>query len=75
MTNPFEDENGSYFVLCNEEGQHSLWPDFADVPEGWTKRFGPESRSTCLAFVEKNWTDMRPASLAREMADEATKMQ
>jgi MbtH protein len=53
MTNPFEDENGSYFVLCNEEGQHSLWPDFADVPEGWTKRFGPESRSTCLAFVEK----------------------
>ncbi|NEA37675.1 MbtH family protein, partial [Streptomyces sp. SID13031] len=39
-TNPFEDENGTYFVLRNDEGQHSLWPVFADVPAGWTAGFG-----------------------------------
>ncbi len=36
MTNPFEDENGIFHVLINEEGQHSLWPSFVDVPDGWT---------------------------------------
>ena len=32
MTNPFEDENGVYHVLVNDEGQHSLWPSFKEVP-------------------------------------------
>ena len=36
MTNPFEDEKGVYHVLINEEGQHSLWPAFKEVPLGWT---------------------------------------
>ena len=31
MTNPFEDENGTFLVLSNDEGQHSLWPAFAEV--------------------------------------------
>ena len=32
MTNPFEDEKGVYHVLINDEGQHSLWPAFKEVP-------------------------------------------
>ena len=32
--NPFDDDNGSFFVLVNDEEQHSLWPAFADVPVG-----------------------------------------
>ena len=32
-TNPFEDPDGVYLVLINEEGQYSLWPAFVDVPE------------------------------------------
>jgi MbtH protein len=67
MTNPFEDENGVYLVLINEEGQHSLWPEFIDVPTGWVSRFGPESKGNCLAFIEANWTDMRPVSLVKQM--------
>ncbi|SED19230.1 MbtH-like protein [Streptomyces melanosporofaciens] len=27
-TNPFEDPEGTYLVLVNDEGQHSLWPAF-----------------------------------------------
>lgn len=34
MTNPFEDENGTFLVLVNDEGQYSLWPAFLDVPAG-----------------------------------------
>jgi MbtH protein len=63
MTNPFDDEAGSFLVLVNDEGQHSLWPAFAEVPEGWTTVHGVASRQECLAFVEENWTDLRPKSL------------
>ena len=66
-TNPFEDEDGRYFVLVNDEGQHSLWPTFAEVPSGWQVVFGEDSRAACLDYVETNWTDMRPNSLIAEM--------
>jgi uncharacterized protein YbdZ (MbtH family) len=70
-TNPFEDEDANYFVLINDEGQHSLWPVFADVPDGWEIIFGEEKRQACLDFIEQNWTDMRPNSLIRQMEADA----
>ncbi|WP_033438837.1 MbtH family protein [Saccharothrix sp. NRRL B-16314] len=63
MTNPFEDPEGRFHVLVNDEGQHSLWPSFADVPAGWATRFGPDTRDACVAYVEEHWTDLRPLSL------------
>jgi uncharacterized protein YbdZ (MbtH family) len=63
MTNPFDDEDGAFLVLVNDEAQHSLWPAFADVPAGWRTVHGPDGRSQCLEYVETHWTDMRPASL------------
>lgn len=67
MTNPFEDEAGVYHVLVNGEGQHSLWPAFKEVPAGWTIALPSDSRAACLAFIERNWTDMRPRSLIEQM--------
>jgi uncharacterized protein YbdZ (MbtH family) len=64
MTNPFENPDGSYLVLVNDENQHSLWPAFAEVPAGWKVVFGEASRQACLDYVDSNWTDMRPRSLA-----------
>ncbi|MFG2846317.1 MbtH family protein [Kitasatospora sp. NPDC048296] len=69
MANPFEDADGTYLVLVNDENQHSLWPAFAEVPAGWTTVHGPDTRQACLDHVEANWTDMRPASLIRAMAE------
>ena len=65
MANPFEDDEGQYYVLINDEGQYSLWPSFIDVPAGWTVRFGAESREACLKYISENWTDMRPLSLVQ----------
>jgi MbtH protein len=67
-TNPFDDENGSFYVVVNDEDQHSLWPVFADVPTGWRVVFGQASRAECLEYVEQNWTDLRPRSLREAMA-------
>ncbi|MEU7702549.1 MbtH family protein [Streptomyces sp. NPDC015492] len=63
-TNPFEDADARYLVLANAENQHSLWPAFAEVPDGWTTVHGEDSREGCTRYVEAHWTDMRPASLA-----------
>jgi MbtH protein len=67
--NPFENPDGRYLVLVNDEGQHSLWPVFADVPAGWEKVFGEDGRQECLDYIEKNWQDLRPKSLIRAMEE------
>ncbi|MEE1929012.1 MbtH family protein [Streptomyces sp. TRM 70351] len=69
MTNPFEDEDASYLVLVNDENQHSLWPAFIGVPEGWSTVHGEDSRAACLEYVEQNWTDIRPASLLASLGE------
>lgn len=63
MTNPFDDPDGTFLVLVNDEDQHSLWPEFAEVPDGWTVVHGPAGREECIGYVNEHWTDMRPRSL------------
>jgi MbtH protein len=60
--NPFDDPDGSFLVLVNDEEQHSLWPSHINVPAGWRIAFGPDCRPACLEYVEANWTDLRPLS-------------
>lgn len=69
MTNPFEDPEGRFCVLVNDEGQHSLWPTFVDVPDGWTVAHGEDDRESCLDWIERSWTDMRPKSLLARMGE------
>ncbi|OXM62828.1 MbtH family protein [Amycolatopsis vastitatis] len=66
MENPFDDEQGRFLVLVNDEGQHSIWPAFADVPPGWRQVYGEADRRSCLDYVEQNWTDLRPVHLAKQ---------
>lgn len=54
-------------VLMNDEEQYSLWPADLDVPSGWRQVGAEGDKASCLAYVEANWTDMRPASLRRAM--------
>jgi MbtH protein len=69
MANPFDDPDGRFTVLVNEEEQHSLWPSFAEIPAGWTVACPDSSRDEALSYVSQHWTDMRPASLVREISD------
>ena len=69
MANPFEDDDKPYIVLVNEEGQYSLWPDFIEVPAGWNSVHGPANRNECIDYINEHWTDMRPKSLVKLMAD------
>ncbi|MEV7548729.1 MbtH family protein [Amycolatopsis sp. NPDC089917] len=69
MTNPFDNEDGRFVVLVNEENQHSLWPAWAEVPDGWTVTKAESSRQECLDHIEASWTDLRPKSLIEAMAE------
>jgi uncharacterized protein YbdZ (MbtH family) len=69
--NPFDDDNGSFLVLVNDEEQHSLWPVFADVPAGWRVVYGEADRAACLDYIEQNWTDIRPKSLRERLEGRA----
>jgi MbtH protein len=75
MNNPFDDEDGTFHVLVNDEGQHSLWPTFADIPPGWSAVLSNTDRRTCLDYIEENWTDMRPNSLIKTMEQDASARQ
>ena len=67
-----DEDNREYLVLVNEEGQHSLWPQFREIPLGWSA-VGPRgSRNACLDWVEQNWTDMRPKSLVNKRIESTT---
>jgi MbtH protein len=67
MTNPFEDNDGTYLALVNDEGQYSLWPAFAEVPAGWKVAHTEDTRQACLDHINQHWTDMRPQSLIDAM--------
>ncbi len=70
MSNPFESDDLEYVVLVNQEGQHSLWPAFREVPIGW-EMVGPRGkRQRCLDWIEAVWTDLRPRSLVEKMNEE-----
>jgi MbtH protein len=68
VQNPFDDPDGRFQALVNDEGQYSLWPAFAAVPPGWTVALAETDRQSCLDYIEQHWTDMRPRSLQQAMS-------
>lgn len=58
--NPFDDDSGTFLVLTNAAGQHSLWPTFAAVPDGWTPVYGPTDRHDALVWTDEHWPDITP---------------
>jgi len=63
----FDDEEREFVVVSNEEEQYSIWPADKPVPAGWSEAGARGVKSECLAFIEKEWTDMRPLSLREAM--------
>lgn len=65
----FDDENAVFRVVRNAEDMHSIWPVHRPVPAGWDDAGFSGSKAACLDHIEHAWTDMRPASLRRALAE------
>ncbi len=61
MGNPFEDEEGLYFVLINRAHEFSVWPADVPCPQDWEVAHGPTTRPLCLRYVARH----RPGDRAR----------
>jgi len=55
-------------VVINDEEQYSIWPAYKDNAAGWRDAGVSGDKETCLAHIERVWTDMRPRSLRDRMA-------
>ncbi len=58
-----------YRVVLNHEEQYSIWPAGKENPHGWTDAGKRGSKAECLAYIKEVWTDMRPLSLRKKMAE------
>ena len=63
------EESALYQVVINHEEQYSLIDARDAIPLGWRPVGEPAERTKCLDFIEQAWTDMRPLSLRRQMAE------
>jgi uncharacterized protein YbdZ (MbtH family) len=62
-------ETTIYDVVVNHEEQYSIWPHDKAPPLGWQATGKCGLRSDCLLYVKEVWTDMRPLSLRKKMAE------
>jgi MbtH protein len=60
-------ETDDYRVVINDEEQYSIWRVGMEIPAGW-HAVGPTGpKQECLDYIDRTWTDMRPASVRRAM--------
>lgn len=64
-----------YNVVVNHEEQYSIWPVDRENAPGWKATGKSGLKSECLEYVKEVWTDMRPLSLRKKMAETALQSQ
>lgn len=71
MTDQNASAEDNYVVVINDEEQYSIWRDGSNIPAGWRAIGKARPKSECLQYIEEVWTDMRPLSLRKRMAEAA----
>jgi MbtH protein len=66
----YNDDSTIYKVVINHEEQYSIWAADRENPLGWNDAGKQGSKQDCLAYIEEVWTDMRPLSLRKKMAEQ-----
>lgn len=64
-----DSEEIGYLVVHNDEEQFSIWRADRELPAGWRTEGTAGSRQECLDHIGRIWTDMRPLSLRRQLAE------
>jgi MbtH protein len=63
-----DNQQDVFNVVVNEEEQYSIWQAGKPLPLGWTLAGMSGNKEECLKHIESVWTDMRPLSLRKQMA-------
>ncbi|MBD8529983.1 MULTISPECIES: MbtH family NRPS accessory protein [unclassified Massilia] len=63
-----EEDKTIYKVVLNHEKQYSIWPKERENALGWFDEGKFGLKQECLDHIDTVWTDMRPLSLQKQMA-------
>lgn len=66
-----KEDNRTYKVVVNHEEQYSIWLADKENPLGWKDVGKSGLKQECLDHIKEVWTDMRPLSLRKKMAEMA----
>jgi len=69
MSSQSEADEIQYKVVLNHEEQYSIWPAYKENALGWRDEGKRGTKAECLAHIDQVWTDMRPLSLRKKMAE------
>ena len=47
FSNPFDNPQGQFAILQNDQGQYSLWPQQCELPAGWRVVCEAQSQEAC----------------------------
>ena len=64
-----KEDNRTYKVVVNREEQYSIWLADKENPLGWKDVGKSGLKQECLDHINEVWTDMRPLSLRKKMAE------
>ena len=64
-----KEDNRTYKVVVNHEEQYSIWLANRENPLGWNDVGKSGLKQECLDYIKEVWTDMRPLSLRKKMAE------
>ena len=65
-----EEDDRDYIVVVNHEEQYSIWFAGRELPKGWRAEGKAGKKAECLEYIGRVWTDMRPLSLRKWMAEQ-----
>ena len=71
MNTDEQEDTTIYKVVVNLEEQYSIWPADRENARGWKDAGKSGTKAECLAYIKEVWTDMRPLSLRKKMAQDA----
>ena len=64
-----KEDKTTYKVVVNHEEQYSIWPAHRANAPGWRDAGKTGDKAECLEYIQSVWTDMRPLSLRKKMAE------
>ena len=71
MNRDDQEDTTIYNVVVNHEQQYSIWSADRENPLGWKNAGKSGFKQECLEYIKEVWTDMRPLSLRKKMAESA----
>jgi MbtH protein len=73
MASRDNEDNQIYRVVVNDEEQYSIVLATQPPIAGWKDVGKSGTKAECLAHIKEVWTDMRPLSLRKRMAEAAAR--